>query len=80
MIALNWIWGLVSMKEISEKQQKDLDALYEAYYAYLCEYELGHSFNPEDKSQKSIFPCYHKNDFRENIEEEAHSIKVNHGY
>ena len=68
------------MKKISEEQQKDLDALYLAYYTYLCKYELGHSFNPEDKSQRNVFKWYHKNDFREQIEEEAHSIKVNYGY
>jgi len=62
------------MKEISEKQQKALDSLYLAYYTYLSEYELGHPFDA------TIFPWYHKNDFRENIEEEAHAIKVNYGY
>jgi len=68
------------MKEISDQQQKDLDVLYLAYYTYLCVYELGHPFNPTDKSQHNMFPWYHKNDFRTNIEEEAHSIKVNYGY
>jgi hypothetical protein len=68
------------MKKISDQQQKALDALYKAYYTYLCEYELGHSFDPEDKAQHNIFRWYHKNDFMEQIEEEAHSIKVNYGY
>ena len=68
------------MKKISDQQQKDLDTLYVSYYTYLCEYELNHPFNPEDKSQQNLFKWYHKNDFREQIEEEAHSIKVNYGY
>jgi hypothetical protein len=70
------------MKKISDQQQKDLDALYRAYYTYLCEYELGHPFVPYDEKLgwKNQFQWYHKNDFRQNIEEEAHSIKVQQGY
>jgi hypothetical protein len=70
------------MKEISEEQQKALDELYVKYYTYLCVYELGYPFVPYDKSLgfKNQFQWYHKNDFRQNLEEEAHSIKVNFGY
>jgi hypothetical protein len=62
------------MKEISKEQQEELDDLYERYYTYLCKWHLGHSLEELHK------PFYHKNDFRVNLEEEAHSIKVNYGY
>ena len=71
------------MKLISEQQQKDLEELYQMYYTYLCRYELGHSFVPHDKSKRTYqnaYPWYHLNDFRTNIEEEAHCFKVNQGY
>jgi len=62
------------MKKISEDQQKELDDLYEQYYTYLCKWELGHSLDVLKRQS------YHKNDFRVNLEEEAHCIKVNYGY
>lgn len=72
------------MEIIKEKQQKDFLNLYNMYYTYLCEYELGHEFVPFNNSNPTppngIFPSYHMDDFRESIKEEAHTIKVKYGY